>query len=250
MNSPLVLAAQDLVSRGTYRAPRGLKIIELVNHFMVVGNPFIYPVVKPLAEKYIRREFQWYLNGAVNPKDDRICKHASMWKNLRQPDGSFASNYGQYMFRNNGGIYWVIDTLNADNDSRQAIIPFSHEKNLYIGNKDIICTLGVIFDIRNDMLDMTVIMRSNDVIGFGAPIDWCCFSLFQEMVAVMVDKKVGTYTHMAHSFHAYEKDFKLMQEISTSDVDRVDRPPITDVYDLLEQKFQSPFGQWLMEEPL
>ena len=56
------------------------------------------------------------------------------------------------------------------------------------------------FDIKNGKLDMTVIMRSNDLI-YGFANDQYCFSRLQQMVADHLQLPVGTYTHFAHDLH-------------------------------------------------
>jgi len=252
LNSPLayVRALALLWRDGKKCAPKGKRIIEIRDFIMDINYPFASTNHKKFPIDFCRREFQWYLHS--RPDDDRITKYASMWEQIRQPDGTFASNYGPLFFSEQGGFNDVIRTLKEDPDSRQAIIPMAYKSNIYPGNKDQLCSLGVYFDIREGLLNMTVTMRSNSIVRFGAPIDWVCYTWLQEMVACALDMPIGKYTHHAHSAHAYEEDYNLMIKIlkQPDDIYIIDYPEITDVDDLLNEKYKSDFGKWLMEAPL
>ena len=85
--------------------------------------------------------------------------------------------------------------------------------NIHIKEKDDYkydtpCTMCVGFDIKNGKLDMTVIMRSNDLI-YGFANDQYCFSRLQQMVADHLQLPVGTYTHFAHDLHIYERHYNM-----------------------------------------
>lgn len=245
---PFVRVLADLFKNGRKNKPRGLRIKELTNYMVNINYPFASVKDRKLPLKYIKREWQWYL--ANIPSDDRITKYATMWKMLKQPDGTFASNYGQYMFRKEGGFQWIVDTLRRDSDSRQAIIPFAHKNNLYKNNPDQICTLGIVFNIRDNKLNMTVMMRSNDIFK-GSTVDWVCFTWFWEMIAGELDIPTGTYTHFANSMHIYETDYsKMINILKKPDDYIVEYPEITDAQDLITQTYKSKFGKWLTEVTL
>lgn len=250
LNHPVsfIRVLAELFKNGIKSKPRNLRIKELINFKIDINYPFASVKDRKLPLKYIKREWQWYL--ANKPNDDRITKYATMWKMLKQPDGTFASNYGQYMFSEQGGFQWVVDTLRRDPDSRQAIIPFAHKNNLYEGNKDQICTLGIVFNIRNNKLNMTVMMRSNDIFK-GSTVDWVCFTWFWEMIATELNITTGTYTHIANSIHIYEADYEKMLSILKNPCDYiVEYPEITSAQDLITQTYKSPFGKWLTEVTL
>lgn len=242
---PYVRTLANLFKYGKTCQPRGLRIKELLNYSIEVDYPFASIKDRNLPIKYIKREFQWYLAG--DKFDLRIIDHATMWENIIQPNGSIASNYGQYLFGDQNGFQWVVDCLRRDPDSRQAIIPFANKDNIYENNLDQICTLGIMFNIREDKLNMTVIMRSNDI-NKGVTIDWVMFSWFWEMIAIELNIEKGTYTHFAASMHIYEDFYnKMISIIKDPQAYEITYPPITDAYDLIEQRFESDFGKWLTE---
>lgn len=67
------------------------------------------------------------------------------------------------------------------------------------------CLIGLYFIIRNDKLNMTAIMRSNDSWG-QALNDMYELVAIQKKVADELKIKVGTYSHFAMSYHLYTKD--------------------------------------------
>jgi len=159
----------------------------------------------------------WYLTG--DKWNDMITKSAAMWSELRQPDGSWNSNYGQYWFASPYyGFDWVIGQLLLDKDSRQAVIPMLNTYHLYPGNKDVVCTESISFRIREDKLYMSINMRSQDAM-WGMTNDLFCFSILHEMVYVMLrdslyrDLEMGSYTHKVDSFHVYERHFEMLEKI-------------------------------------
>ena len=58
------------------------------------------------------------------------------------------------------------------------------------------------FTVVNDMLNMCVTMRSNDL-WYGFCNDQYCFSMIQKLVADELNIEVGEYYHYAHNLHLY-----------------------------------------------
>ena len=63
------------------------------------------------------------------------------------------------------------------------------------------CAQSFHFCIRDNKLHMTVMMRSNDAVQ-ATFMNAVGFIELQEMVANELDVEVGSYTHIAYSFHA------------------------------------------------
>jgi thymidylate synthase len=68
-----------------------------------------------------------------------------------------------------------------------------------------LCIVGVYFFVRNNLLNMTAILRSNDAWG-QALNDMYHLVTIQKEVADMLNISVGTYTHIAMSYHIYTSD--------------------------------------------
>jgi hypothetical protein len=128
-------------------------------------------------------------------------------------------------------FYWAFKTLKEDKDSRQAIIHFNAMGDCqYFGVKDFVCTLTAIFNIRENKLFMTVVMRSQDII-FGLPADFAWFSVLQQQMfshlkQVYPELELGSYTHCVHSLHLYEKHFDLVEDMLRHDFTKASLPPL------------------------
>lgn len=112
---------------------------------------------------------------------------------------------------------WAKRSLIADKDTRQAILRFSLPEHQWIGNKDQVCTLHGNFSIRKDKLNLIIVMRANDVVlGLAFDLPWFC-SLIERMTKELKptypNLEVGTYTHLAHSMHMYERDLEKVEKM-------------------------------------
>lgn len=72
------------------------------------------------------------------------------------------------------------------------------------------CIIGLYFMIRDDKLNMTAMLRSNDAWG-QALNDIYELVNFQEQIAMALQIEVGMYTHFAISYHLYTKDYMETQ---------------------------------------
>lgn len=208
------LIFEKVLNEGVIVEPRGLKVLEIENMRYTL-NPYVRFCnfdVRKLNLRYIKQEFMWYLHG--DKYDTSITEHASLWKTLINSDGSINSNYGQYL---KPQLPNVIEILKKDKDSRRASIMILNSTHLLSDTNDFPCTYALNFRIRDNKLNMTVHMRSQDAI-FGMGNDAPTFSFVQELVLMSLkDKypelKMGTYTHFADSFHVYERHFEMLKKL-------------------------------------
>ena len=68
--------------------------------------------------------------------------------------------------------------------------------------KDTPCTYAVQFSIVDNVLNMAVLMRSNDL-WYGFCNDQYCFAMLQKLVADRLSIDSGNYYHYAHNLHLY-----------------------------------------------
>lgn len=148
---------------------------------------------------YAEREWDWYLSG--NPSAIEISKFAPIWKNMMDDKGNVRSNYG-WQWKRNNQLDKVVNQLKNNKETRQAVISIYDGKEIDTYSKDTPCTYAVQFTILNNKLNMTVLMRSNDL-WYGFCNDQFCFSRLQEMVSIELDVEIGTYYHFAHNLHIY-----------------------------------------------
>lgn len=206
-----------VMHNGSVLAPRGQKIREIENA-MIELNP-IYPCMSFTDRKfnleYAKKEWIWKLTG--NRYDESIKDHAKAWADLADVDGGYNSNYGQYFFGKQNGFEWVVHELIRDKDSRRAVIPLLNADHLRTNNPDHVCTESISFRIRDDRLNMSVNMRSNDVI-WGLTTDAITFCLLYRMVYVYLrefypELGIGIYNHKADSLHIYERHWPMANAI-------------------------------------
>jgi thymidylate synthase len=150
-------------------------------------------------EKYADLEWGWYLSG--KPDVSEIKKHAKIWDNMHGGDNIVNSNYG-YQWNRNDQLNYVIQELKRDNNSRRACISIYDAKEHHKYKYDTPCTISINFYIKNNRLNMSVLMRSNDL-WFGFCNDQYCFSHLVKCVADELDILVGTYFHYATNLHLY-----------------------------------------------
>ena len=154
---------------------------------------------------YAEAEWQWYLSGDRNTAKlgELYGKVPEIWKRMAFPNGNVNSNYG-WQWKRNHQIDWVINLLAKEKDTRQAAISIYDCKEHDTFTFDTPCTYAVQFTIVNNKLNMSVVMRSNDL-WFGFCNDQYQFSKLQHYVWNRLGKdiEIGTYFHFAHNLHLY-----------------------------------------------
>ncbi len=148
---------------------------------------------------YANIEWNWYLSE--NRSVSEIKKHAKIWDKMHNGDNLVNSNYG-YQWNRNNQLQFIIDELIKNSNSRRAVLTIydgkEHEKHSF----DTPCTLNIVFNISDNKLNMSVIMRSNDLF-YGFCNDQYCFSKLQELVSLKLNLEIGWYFHFANNLHLY-----------------------------------------------
>lgn len=124
------------------------------------------------------------------------------------------SLYGAYGKRIAPMIKKIINKLENDNDSRQAVLSI-YNNDFYIDTKDVPCTLSIQFIIRNKKLNAITTMRSNDII-WGLPYDIFMFTNLQQIIANTLNLKLGWYEHNPTSMHVYSNHYNMLKEMSNT----------------------------------
>lgn len=226
---------KDILDDGKIVSPRGLKVMEVKNYEYMLPpyTRFANFESRKLSLDYIKTEFMWYLRG--EPTDTSITHSAKIWERMVNPRGEIPSNYGQYIFKKENGTCqfdYVVEELTKDPDSRRASISILQKANVLSGNADLPCTYAINFSIRENELNMTVHMRSQDaILGLGNDVP--TFSFIQEMVYESLREvypllNMGWYTHFVDSLHVYEKHFPMLVEIvKWSKYEKIEIPKIS-----------------------
>ena len=176
-----------------------------------VGFYMAYPERNHITEewrqwnaKYAEREWNWYLSHSRDVSE--LQKHAPIWKRMHGGDCQVNSNYG-WLWNRNKQLQKVIEKLEDNPDTRQAWLTLYDGKEMDEYDYDTPCTLNIgfkvdIYDNFKKVINMTVLMRSNDLV-FGFCNDQYCFSQLQKYVASRIGATVGNYYHFAQDLHIY-----------------------------------------------
>lgn len=161
---------------------------------------------------YMLGELAWYFTGREDV--EFISKFSSFWKRISDDGVTNRSAYGAIVFNRYGfdQVKQVVDTLKRNPYSRRAIINFNVPNPERFETRDEICTIALVFELRDGKLDCTGIMRSNDI-WLGTPYDVVFFTELQKHIANELGVGYGKYTHFAVSLHAYAKDIDRVREV-------------------------------------
>jgi len=206
----------DIESQGQVSQPRDLKVKELAVDMRAFDPRFTIADFenRKFNFKYFAGELAWYL---LQDRDiNYISQFSGFWKGITNPNtNEINSNYGSLLFGDQ--LKWVIESLEKDKNSRQAIAFLNQPKFQFEGNKDFVCTMYMNFYIRDNQLNMKVQMRSNDIF-YGLTFDAPFFSFVYQHVLLQLqatypELETGTYYHCADNIHFYERHFELADKI-------------------------------------
>ena len=156
--------------------------------------------------EYAQAEWEWYMSGNRNIKKlgEIYGKIPEIWKRMADSQGNVNSNYG-WQWKRNDQIGAVVHMLNEYPDTRQAAISIYDCKEHDTFTFDTPCTYAVQFTVVDNKLNMSVVMRSNDL-WYGFCNDQYQFSKLQNLVLHKLlnkDIEMGEYFHFAHNLHLY-----------------------------------------------
>ncbi|MCL2392490.1 MAG: thymidylate synthase [Oscillospiraceae bacterium] len=154
-----------------------------------------YPLKEPIISKFFigdPRSLEQYrqemLDGILDFEVER---------------GNWEYTYHQRMEKQ---IPWIITELRRNPDSRRAVVVIRDETDR--DTESPACLQILQFLIRKKALHCKVVFRSNDATK-AAFMNAYALVMLQKRIADTLGISVGSYTHRAHSFHVYEKDYDM-----------------------------------------
>ena len=217
-----------LLNNNSYEtSPRGFKIKENLNIQFVIQNPssnLFINSYRGIPLSYLKNELLLYFSGRNDAKG--FIAASKFWENIK--NGEFINSaYGKLIFNTydtslhinsiNTQWEWAKNSLMNDSDTRQAILHFNRPSHQYINNKDFVCTMYGIFHIRNNKLNFSIFMRSQDI-RKGTQFDIPFFTLLQQVMLFELrqiekfkDLTLGEYSHFCNSLHIYQFDFNIAE---------------------------------------
>lgn len=156
-----------------------------------------------------RNDVAWvaqYLPRAVEFSDDGRVWRAGYGPRLRGWGGGSTDQ-----------LALLVDQLSCDTDTRQAVLAlWDPSEDLNVRSRDVPCTNWLHFLVRDGRLELTVVMRSNDLIwGFSGVNAWN-FTLLQELVAMLLGLPMGPYRHVVTHLHVYDRHVPRLRAMGNS----------------------------------
>lgn len=111
--------------------------------------------------------------------------------------------YGAYGWRLWNQIPLLLERFRKEHSDRRGVLSIWEAEDLYAETKDPPCNDLVMFKIRDENLNMTVINRSNDLHWGLHAVNIFQFGILQEYIACRLGVGMGTQTHISDSLHIY-----------------------------------------------
>jgi thymidylate synthase len=224
---PVVL--RQILEQGAGVAPRGLPTIEALGCQIQLERPrarVLHATGRIINPAFAVAEATWILSGSDEPW---IYQYNNSLRAYAD-DGVLRGAYGPRLRRWGGRIDQLDNVrrlLLREPESRQAVVQLFDPSRDWSGFRDVPCTIGHRFFIRDGLLHMHSSMRSQDA-WLGLPYDIFANTVLQELLAGWLEVSVGRYVHSVDSLHLYKDDVNGAAEVvmagadSAGDVEDVD----------------------------
>lgn len=189
---------------GEFETVRGQETKEVLNAVLEIRKPQKRCILVPGRRwnPWIGlSEGLWVISGSntfeeLLPFNSRIGEYSD--------DGN--TLHGAYGFRLRNLIPQALSAMEKDPQTRRVVMPIYWPEDLTAQSKDIPCNTSIMLKLRDNKLHTTITNRSNDLHWglFAANIPQ--FSILLEAMAMVLDVKVGTQTHISNSLHIYTNE--------------------------------------------
>lgn len=204
-----------LMREGDKVEVRGRSTVELLNattHLEKPTDPCILIPSRRWNPWLAMSEGLWILAGR---NDIEVLKPYN--RNIVKFSDDGGKLYGAYGERIYNQIDPLIERLKADSSDRAAVLQIWDNsgsvsdwnfirEDLTEPTKDRPCNNMVYFKLRDNLLHMTVINRSNDIHWGLYAVNLPTFQMLQQYIAARLGVEVGTQTHFSNSLHYYTDD--------------------------------------------
>jgi thymidylate synthase len=233
---------ERLVITKAVASPRGQSTKELLNVQIRVHDMewnILISEARKLNYRFMVAEWLWILFGGSSV--DTIKQYNSVIGNFSDDGKILAGAYGPRLYDQWDYIH---QSLSKDLETRQAVAGIWTPSPA--PSKDIPCTLTLHFIVRNNVLHLTVNMRSSDI-WLGLPYDFFTFSMLANAkMTHMPEVRLGSLTMNLASSHLYETNFqvatKAIRNNSTLKSPRLKESVPLDLRDVLENPAAEYFG--------
>lgn len=194
--------------------PHQVISIPIERHIPVVGSRQVYP-------KSAAAELAWALMGAQDIT--WLQKHTVMWDKFTNARNEIDCAYGwrwQTAFGRNQ-LLDAINALKADPSDRQIVIQTWDPSKDGLGNrwsKNVPCPIGFMLNIINGKLNLSVQLRSSDIV-VGLAYDSIFYALLLVAIANELNVGYGQYTIFLNHAHIYASHYGIAEQMLRNYVD-------------------------------
>lgn len=242
-----------VLENGRACAPRGLATWEAVGAHLTLTRPrrrlVCVPGKRVINAAFAAAETVWILAGV---DDEWIYTYNEQLRQFTD-DHVLRGAYGPRLRAwadagtETGGVGGSVDQLDQvrrelveDPDTRRAIIELWNPARDHRGHRDVPCTLGYHFLLREGRLEMHTRMRSQDL-WLGFCYDIFAATVLHELMAGWVGAELGDYHHHVTSLHLYDEHLPYARALgpSCTSADQPEMLPLALPWERLDDTLQA-----------
>ncbi len=208
-----------IMRKGSLVDPRGKATRELVGEAFSIYAPLERFIVVPHRKNNpfaTVAESMWVLSGRRDI--EFLLPYLSRAGQFSDDGSTWRAAYGPRL-RNWGGvdqIRAVVQLLAENPSSRRGVMAIFDPDQDFVESKDIPCNNWLHWMVRDGALDLSVAVRSNDIVWGFSGINTFEWSILQECMAHWLGVAVGRQHWLVSSMHLYEDHWTRADEILTS----------------------------------
>ncbi|TDC81857.1 thymidylate synthase [Actinomadura sp. 7K507] len=210
-------ACARILSEGRVAAPRGLPTREVLGSSLWLADPRARLVDLPphrvINPAFAVAETLWILSGSGEAWIHEFNGSLAAYVGDGPPHGAYGPRLRAW-----AGIDQfdrVRRLLLNDPDTRRAVLTVFDPARDLVDERDIPCTLGHRFYLREGALHMVTSMRSQDV-WRGLPYDLFAATVLLEVMAGWVGARVGRWHHQVDSLHLYAPELAAAGQVAAT----------------------------------
>ena len=219
LNNLFVEAADLILREGHDIEVRGSKVRELCNVSLTLTNPYNSIIMLPGRHNNVVAmvaETLWMLAG----RDDMefLSKYLPRAPEFSDDGAVWRGAYGPRLrnWKGDGTIdqlALVVDMLRKDPTTRRAVMSIYDPDRDFVDSLDIPCNNWLHFLARDGKLNLSVAVRSNDLMWGFSGINVFEWSILLTIVAALTGMELGQLTMHVTSLHLYERHWKRARRI-------------------------------------
>lgn len=189
-----------------------LDLIHPVKNAILFNNTALFDAKKAISM------LDWYLKADTRDRSivSQFPEYEKCFFSTRSgaltDEGWCNSNYGQYVFGGSNSLWWCIETLTKNPESRHACIMINSREAMLSHDK--LCTNAIQFIInKNNELEVIIQMRSSNALTL-LPYDNLMFCIFTLILYAHLKEikcgnlKLGYMTYQIACLHTYKGDIE------------------------------------------